>query len=320
MAMLVLIRNENVKIFRRWRTWVFFLLTVLAVVVGAYLNASYSKLLLPSQEDWRVELAQRDTQIQQSLADPQMPLPAAARQQLVAELHVNEYRLAHNIPPTAPQAWQFANDASGLMVIVTVFVAVVAADVIAGEFASGTIKLLLIRPYRRTKFLFAKFAAVLLFAVVLTLTLAVAACLAGGIFWGFSGFMWPYVYADAQGNVHAMPMFAHVLMTYALQGINLVMIATIAFMISAVARSSALAIGLSILLLFGGTTATALLAHHAWAKYILFANTDLTQYFGGTPLVPGMTLGFSITMLVLYFVLFHVVAWWAFVRRDVAGQ
>lgn len=56
-----------------------------------------------------------------------------------------------------------------------------------------------------------------------------------------------------------------------------------------------------------------------WVKYILFANTDLTQYFDGSPLVSDMTLGFSIVVLAVYFIVFHVLAFGAFTKRDIAS-
>jgi len=91
-------------------------------------------------------------------------------------------------------------------------------------------------------------------------------------------------------------------------------------MISAVFRNSSLAIGLSLFLLFTGGQFTALLAmKFDWAKYVLFANTDLMQYFEGTPLVEGMTIPFSIIMLVLYFALFQFLTFYVFKKRDVAA-
>ena len=66
------------------------------------------------------------------------------------------------------------------------------------------------------------------------------------------------------------------------------MLATMAFMLSAVFRNSSLAVGFSIFLLVMGNTATVFLAaKFEWTKYILFANTDLSQYMNGTPLVEG---------------------------------
>ncbi|MBB5324649.1 ABC-type transport system involved in multi-copper enzyme maturation permease subunit [Anoxybacillus tepidamans] len=56
-----------------------------------------------------------------------------------------------------------------------------------------------------------------------------------------------------------------------------------------------------------------------WAKYILFANTNLAQYIDGTPLVKGMTMPFSLAVLLVYFVAFNAVTWWTFQKRDVAA-
>ena len=56
-----------------------------------------------------------------------------------------------------------------------------------------------------------------------------------------------------------------------------------------------------------------------WAKYVLFANTDLMQYFEGIPMVEGMTLTFSVIMIVIYFILFQSLAYVVFKKRDVAG-
>jgi ABC-2 type transport system permease protein len=59
---------------------------------------------------------------------------------------------------------------------------------------------------------------------------------------------------------------------------------------------------------------------YKWAKYLLFVNTDLSPYFmGGKPPFEGMTLGFSVTVLVVYWLLFYLIAWLLFTKRDVAG-
>jgi ABC-2 type transport system permease protein len=52
----------------------------------------------------------------------------------------------------------------------------------------------------------------------------------------------------------------------------------------------------------------------------LFANTNLGLYFGGRePPIEGMTLGFSVTMLLLYYIVFLALSWYIFSKRDVAG-
>jgi ABC-2 type transport system permease protein len=100
----------------------------------------------------------------------------------------------------------------------------------------------------------------------------------------------------------------------------MLMLATMAFMISAVFRNSSLAIGLSLFLMFMGGQVTRLISmKFDWAKYSLFANTDLLQYFEGVPMVQGMTLGFSIMMIFIYFLFFQALAFYVFKKRDVAA-
>lgn len=99
------------------------------------------------------------------------------------------------------------------------------------------------------------------------------------------------------------------------------MMVTFVFMISSIFRNSALAIGLAIFLMFAGNQIVLFFMERDWAKYILFTNTDLRQYVNGNiPLIEGMTLGFSITVLIVYYVIFAVLSWIFFTKRDVAGQ
>jgi len=98
------------------------------------------------------------------------------------------------------------------------------------------------------------------------------------------------------------------------------MMATFAFMISTVFRSSALAIGLAIFLMMAGNQIIFAFAEYPWAKYILFANTDLQQYANGNVLIEGMTLGFSISVLIGYYAIFIGLSWLIFIKRDVASQ
>jgi ABC-2 type transport system permease protein len=56
-----------------------------------------------------------------------------------------------------------------------------------------------------------------------------------------------------------------------------------------------------------------------WAKYILFANTNLMNYYDGTPTVEGMTMTFSVVMIIIYFLIFQALAFTIFKKRDVAA-
>jgi ABC-2 type transport system permease protein len=69
----------------------------------------------------------------------------------------------------------------------------------------------------------------------------------------------------------------------------------------------------------GGQITNLIAMKFSWAKYILFANTDLMQYFEGSPLINGMSLSFSFSVLTIYFLVFHFLAFYIFNKRDVAA-
>ncbi len=110
-----LIRNENMKIYRRPRTWV-----MLFILIAISLAVSIMAYAFPDGANGEL---------------PSMWLPF----QISTMLGIN---------------------------IVTIFAVVIAAETVAGEFSSGTIKLLLIRPWSRSKILLSKYLTLLLFAVL----------------------------------------------------------------------------------------------------------------------------------------------------------
>lgn len=312
--MLNLIRNENMKIYLRVRTWV-----LVAILVGLTCTALtvFKHVSDVPKEDWRTQTQRQINSDERSLETKD--LPAAFKDQLQKNILVGEYRLARNIPPAEYTLWGGISSMAEMIQLVTIFVVVIAGDIVASEFAGGTIKLLLIRPFSRSKILLSKYFATILFSVFLLGALFGTAFAASGILFGFSSAGTSYVYAGNDFTVHEGSMLFHVLATYGLKSIELVMIVTMAFMISTAFRSSSLAIGISMMTLFLGRGVTLFLSRYSWGKYWLFANTDLTQYLDGRPHMEGMSMPFSIAVLLLYFLLFNILSWSIFNKRDVAA-
>jgi ABC-2 type transport system permease protein len=253
--MLNLIKNENMKIYRRPRTWVMLAL-VLVIVIGLAVLFT--------------------TVIDEEVAENML---------------------------------QFMNITKNLTIIVFILAVVVTADIVAGEFTWGTIKLLLIRPATRSKILFSKYIASTLFLLLLLVLLYVSSAIVGLLFFGNAG----------TGEELS---FLSILKSYGFITLDLFVNLSIAFMISSVFRSSTLAIALSFIFTFVSGTVMGILISlkYTWAKYILFANTNLEVYTpGNMPPLEGMTLGFSITMLILYYIILMGMSFLVFRKRDVAG-
>ncbi|MFO7342066.1 ABC transporter permease [Caldibacillus debilis] len=312
-----LIVNEFVKIFKRKSTYAMFLFLILIVVGGGFLTKYLNSLDEPvSQDNWKEELAKETEQMKKDLEE----MPASMRAAFEDEIAINEYRIAHDLPPSDYNMWSFIGDSGTYITIVGLFVIIVAAGIVANEFSWGTIKSLIIKPYKRWKILLAKYVMVLLFMLIVLALLFISAVAVGAVLFGpgDGGSQIHLSYAD--GKVVEQSQLLYLAKSYLLNSVGVLLLATMAFMISTIFRSSGTAIGISVFLLLAGDTITSFFAmKFDWAKYILFANTNLMAYLEGKPMVEGMTMGFSITMLTIYFIVFQVLAFLFFTKRDVSN-
>ncbi len=235
------------------------------------------------------------------------------------QIKVNEYSIKNNKKPVANNTlWGFVNNSSNFIILISLFTIIIGSGIVANEFSSGTIKLLLIRPSKRFKILLSKYLTVMCYALFMLIILFVTSFLLGGILFSFKGVSDPFI-KYSNGHITEVNMVAHTIGVYGLQCVNLVMMVSLAFMIATVFRNSGIAIGVGVFLLTIGVPVTGLLAQHFnWAKYILFAN-DLSQYSNGNLIIDGMTMTFSIVVISIYFIIFNAISIVGFNNRDVAA-
>ncbi|MFK9091342.1 ABC transporter permease [Bacillus salipaludis] len=314
--MVNLIKNEWMKIFKRPGTFVMIGILIVAITLVGIVVKTQQKDFV-QDKNWQQVLQDENNALKQQMAQSRTK---TEKQFFKKEIAINDYRIKHDIPPREKYTvWSFVKDTSQLIMLAGLFIIIVSAGIVASEFNWGTIKLLLIRPINRTKILLSKYLTVLLFALFILAILFAFSSALGAILFGMPDKAVPYL-NYFNGQVTEQNMVVHLLIYYGLSSIDTIMLVTMAFMISSVFRNSSLAIGLSLFLLFtGGQFTTLLSMKFDWAKYILFANTDLMQYFEGTPMVEGMTISFSVIMLLLYFAIFQFLAFYVFKKRDVAA-
>jgi len=313
-----LVYNELNKIYIRKSTWIMYAILAVLIIGGAILGHSLDDGLDKyANDDWREVLQEDNVALQKEMeeyGDDDFISPINSM-----EMDKNNYHLENDIRPTYG-AWQHVLDNQELLSIVSLITIIVAAGIVANEFRWGTIKLLLIRPITRTKILASKYIAVLVFALFTLLFVLLFSLIIGALFFGLEGINPSIVLEQENGYVYVNAMM-QIVSGYGYGMINLIMMTTFAFMISTVFRNSSLAIGTAIFLMMAGNTIVTIFMEKSWAKYILFANTDLSQYANGKePWIEGTSLGFSISMLIVYFIVFQLLSWFFFNKRDVAGQ
>ncbi|MFZ3588525.1 ABC transporter permease [Bacillus sp. DJP31] len=315
-----LIINEWVKVFRRTGTIVMLVILALGVLaVGAFMKYDENQNPPGENTEWKQELEAQLIEERAAIEQTDQ-MNAGLKMFYEREIAIKEYRIRNDIPPQTEQnVWSFVREAQGLITFVGLFTIIIAAGIVSSEFSWGTIKLLLIRPLSRSKILLSKYITVLLFGGLLLAIIFTLSAVVGLVLFGLPTNEVPHL-AFMDGEVVERNIVLHLIVQYLLSSIDVLMVATMAFMISAVFRNNSLAIGISLFLLLMGGTATMLLASKfEWAKYFLFANTDLNVYFDGVPPVDGMTLSFSIVMLIVYYVVFQLLSFFVFAKRDVAA-
>ncbi len=297
-------------------TWIMVGIVVI-MIVAVGLVSRFAGTEAP-KSDWKTDVITENESINKNIDNPEISENRKAN--LTKQLQTNEYHLEHNIEPIQGESlWGFVEGIAKVMIsLISLFAIVMAGGIVANEFSGGTIKLLLIRPSKRWKILLSKYISVMGYTLLMLLVLLVVSSLVGGILFGFKEASMPFI-ANSNGKITETNMIVHIVQLYGLQCISLVMMVTLAFMISTVFRNSAMAIGIGVFLLTVGTTVTMLLLKYDWSKYILFANVDLNQYIDGDPLVKGMTMTFSIIVLLVYFVTFNVISYIGFTKRDIVA-
>lgn len=214
-------------------------------------------------------------------------------------------------------------DAIFTFLLVTTFSVIIASGSVANEFSWGTIKLLLIRPWSRSSILLSKFLANVLFLTIASV-LAYLICFSVNLaYFGATNSVGEYI---PELNAGAGVMFQELGQYIWTQFVSTLVIVSFAFMLSSAMRSSALAIGLSLAIfffsVFGLFTRLLLLIDQPWIKYVIFLNLNLSEFTNGNtgPIEDDpMTLGFALGVLAAYFIVFNLISWTVFRKRDVAA-
>lgn len=333
--LLKLIWNEQIKIYIRKSTWVMY--GFIAVII---FGLTFIELAFSEQDDkqygdnWQAELQLENEQLLKEKEELESRMEEDENLFYytpdLEQYEKNSFYLEQDIKPVPFGAWRFVYELDIILSLISLFTIIVAANIVASEHRWGTIKLLLIRPISRSKILLSKYLSVLLFAFFTAIFLFIISFATGALFFGIEPGINPhaiiYDYNDSIKGISLANSYsylkyvslpANVFANYAYHMVILVMMATLALMISTIFKNNALAIGVAISLMFAGNSIVAFFSEYSWAKFILFANTDLSQYVNDAPFFEGMTLPFSITILFIHFILFLGVAWAVFTKRDI---
>lgn len=313
--MLKLIQNEWMKLWHKKGTWAMVAMLILVILVPAGIT-KYYEVKSSDEGSWQ-EIEQQAIQSNKELLANE-ELTAEDKVYFEEQIALSEYRLAHDAPSqTDSSLASFMSFTSDMVILVTLFTVITAASIVSSEFSTGTIKMLLTRPMSRAKVLTSKLLTTFLFGLLLFVVNVVVSAIVGFVLFGIgTGVELEIV----NGQVAEKAVWSDLAYHYLLSGGDFVMSTLFAFLVGSVFRSSSLAIGLTMFLSFTGGMIVMFLSRYDIVKYIWLTHSDLTQYEnGGGSMIADVTMPFSLTVLAIYAVIFLIISYTSFMKRDVTA-
>ncbi|WP_066368029.1 ABC transporter permease [Neobacillus fumarioli] len=322
-----LIQNEMLKLIAKKRLVV--IAIIIGVLVALFTYAQYRQVQTQQEKlgtkDWR-------TILQKQIVDTTNRLSSTGmsdewRRELQIMVKQEQYYLDHNINPNAPGAPTFVRVflENSIGLFIPLMVMVIASDLVSSEYSLGTVKLLLTRPVKRWKILLSKY-------ITLILAVSLIIAIAGALSYGISGFVFGFKGWGAPiltgfnvtkaglntANVKLLSLWEFLLMDFGLVWFVAVVVGTLSFMLSVLIRSTAAGMGIMLAALISGAILNNMVSSWNSAKYLFMVNLQLTDYLAGNPPpIQGMTLSFSITVLLFWWAAALFVSFFVFTKKDV---
>lgn len=322
-----LIYNEMIKLVRKKRLVV--ILLVVAALTPLFTYAQYQEHKSIQQkvgtQDWH-------TQVQQKIVDMENQLTSVGmagkwKGYLKTEIQLEQFYLNHNINPLTSNAINFVDSfiQQAISLLLPLLIMVIASDIVSSEQSEGTIKLLLTRPVKRWRILLSKYIALSLSVAFIMLASMVITYAISGVVFGYGGWNRPVISGfsvakDQLVTSHAyiIPQWKSLLMDAGLAWFVCQVVATLTFMLSVLIRSAAAVMGVMLSLLISGAILANMVSAWNSAKYLFMLNLDLTNYLNGTsPPIKGMTLGFSLAVLLIWGLVALFTSFVAFTKKDI---
>ena len=241
---------------------------------------------------------------------------------LLEDREINKYILDNKVDIYAMNLKNMLQDFfSQFGILIVVMVVMVAGTIVSEEFNKGTIKLLLVKPYSRSKILAAKFITTMIMIAFVVVVMVVMELLIGGIMFGFDSLSIPVLqYNFNTTSIQSINIFTYLGIQLLTQLPIFILLTTLAFVLGTLFSNSALAITIALL----GYMSTSIINQLAisfdiqFLKYFVTMNWDLSQYlFGNLPNMEGMLMPVSIIICVVYFLIMVIPTWVVFKKRNI---
>lgn len=235
----------------------------------------------------------------------------------VGMTYINE---TYSISTEANSELISATQSYGMFIVIAVVM--IAGTIISEEFSRGTIKLLLVRPYKRVKIIIAKFISCLVILILAIVVISLMQFIIGGITYGFNSYNnQTIIYNFNTGAVETIGLLKYWAISTLVILPQYLLIMTLAFALSIIFNNTPVSIALPLLGMMGAEIINTLAYQYEKAKFLIYfvtPNWDFTKYlFGKMPTLAELSVPFSIIICIIYFVIMAVTSLIVFKKREI---
>lgn len=283
-------------------------------------NIPYGNNFLNDAIDVRINTVGMD----RNLNEPNMSYQdKVSKQKMIEESEIAKYILEtkQDVEKQASLRGILLNVFDEYSIFIIIFIIMIAGGIVSSEFEKGTVKMLLVKPYKRGKILLAKYIVSLLMILFIFVITVVFQVIVGGVVFGFDSLSIPaVVYNFNTNSVVTYNMFEYVLIIAVNKLPIYVLLTTLAFALSSIFANTVIAVVLPILGNVASAVINQLASMYSIRQLAVFPtlNWDFTQFlFGRLPAYEFTSLGFAVCVCVVYWAIMVSVAWIAFRKREI---
>lgn len=222
----------------------------------------------------------------------------------------------------------FVEELMNIMYLVMVIGILLGSFLMASEFNYGTIKTLLMYPYRRSAIAAAKLLTLVIIIMLLTLLIPVIGSLTGRFLFSdgvignaLSTAETPALVAYIKGHIIEIPFTVYVMMIYGIECMKIIIVSVITLTLSTVTQSYMVPTGIMLILSLFGQQVLEIVYNYVYPlklfRYLLFGNMNLMQYITGELTAPYPSALTSIIVIIVYMLLTLLVYFRSFSRKEI---
>lgn len=239
------------------------------------------------------------------------------------EYNINKYILDNNVNLQKENTVRsnLINSINNYEILIIILIIIVSGTIVSNEFSKGTIKSLLVRPYKRTTVLMSKFISAVIILLISIGYLLLCDLLLGGLFFSFDSLSIPAViYNFNTGSLEEYNVFVYTLIKVLTKLPMFILILSLAFMFSTVTNNSQVSIALPLVFYMFSSmiNGVAMSFNLKWMKFFPTLNWNFEEYlFGGLPAFQYTNLTNSIIVIFVYFVLMIMLSIIVFKKKNI---